>query len=367
MLIPQRTTMGTDQMKKSASDRNVLRKRGMKAWATLRIWYLPSIIAVFLAAVANAAIAAEYRQDFDFPNGTTDLGDGSIIASSTMTGGGPTAQVVGNRLRLTSNQTGSTSASFKIPSLGADATDSFAASFDFELFSGGTPADGFSFNFGAIDDAAAGSEEGFGTGMSIEFDTFDNGGGEFGHNIAVDNADVPNGYNPLVPVADGVTRTAVIRWANNAVTLSVDGEDIFTEVPTPGFSPAATDRFAFAARTGGLFEDLFIDNLVILAPVPMDVGPGDFNSDGAVDLQDYNILLANFLESFPPVESFSMGDNNGDGTVDLTDFSEFRLAFEAANPGSAAVPEPSTMMLTVLGSIVSLLACWRRRGALALA
>lgn len=319
------------------------------------------VFALAVFAVCNYGIAAEYMQDFEFADGTTDLGDGSIIASSTMTNGEPTAQVVGGRLRLTEDNTGSTSASFKIPSLGADATQSFIASFDFELFDaagGNPPADGFSFNFGPIGDGATGSEEGFGVGLSIEFDTWDNGGNEIGYNVGVNNVDVPNGFNPQDPPVDGMVHNATILWSGGAATLVVDEDIIFSGVPTVGFAPAATDRFAFAARTGGATEDLFIDNLIIQAPIPG--SPGDFNSDGAVDLLDYNLLLANFLDRFSPIESFSKGDNNRDGKVDFTDFSEFRLLFEAANPGGAAVPEPSTALLMILGATAVILALRRK-------
>lgn len=79
-----------------------------------------------------------------------------------------------------------------------------------------------------------------------------------------------------------------------------------------------------------------------------DVGvPGDFNADGSVNLDDFNILADNFLEG----TTFAQGDNNLDGDVNHLDFIEFVDLFNAANPGSASVPEPSTLLLAVMGLV----------------
>ncbi|MFU8830386.1 MAG: GC-type dockerin domain-anchored protein, partial [Phycisphaerales bacterium] len=53
--------------------------------------------------------------------------------------------------------------------------------------------------------------------------------------------------------------------------------------------------------------------------------PGDVNGDGAVDLADLNLVLANFGTNNPA------GDANGDGVVDLAD-----LNLVLANFGSTA-------------------------------
>lgn len=87
--------------------------------------------------------------------------------------------------------------------------------------------------------------------------------------------------------------------------------------------------------------------------------PGDFNSDGAVDLDDYDILRSNFLDSFSPKASFSKGDGNLDGIVDLQDFIAFREAYASA--GAAAVPEPSSLALLGLGGLAISLVVRRTR------
>jgi len=71
---------------------------------------------------------------------------------------------------------------------------------------------------------------------------------------------------------------------------------------------------------------------------------GDFNDDGAVDVADFQILLANFNTG----TTFAEGDSTFDGVVDLHDFIDFRQSFEAAAAGAASVPEPSAMILAML-------------------
>lgn len=339
------TILGTAVLFAGSIRRKFSRKQG-EIFMTADGPLVPVMLVAFLAVTAcGIASAATYEQDFEAADGTTadELGDGSLMTSNT-----GTAQVLGGRLRLTADDTGSTNANFFTPSLGADATQSWIASFDFELFDaegGNPPADGFSFNHGAIDTMANGSEEGFGTGLSVEFDTWDNGTGENGHNIAVNNLDVPGGFNPMVPLADGVTRHAEVIYGNGRATLRVDGEFIFRGVTTPGYMPADDYIFAFAARTGGATEDVFIDNLVINAPLPGT--QGDFNEDGDVNLDDYSILLGNFNQ---PGDS-TMGDTDFSFFVDLSDFNAFRMAFEAQGAGANAVPEPGTWLLLALGCL----------------
>jgi hypothetical protein len=284
--------------------------------------------------------AAEYTQSFEFSDGTLDLGDGSIIFSSNNV-----AEVVGGRLQLTRDDTGDSSANFKTPSLGADATQNWIVDFDFELFDaegGNPPADGFSFNYGPIATDATGSEEGFGVGLSVEFDTWDNGTGEDGYNVAVNGVDVPNGFNNTNVTVDGTTQHATIVWYSGAASLKIGDEIIFAGIPTPGFSPSASDIFAFAARTGGATEDLFIDNLSIQAPIPGN--PADFNQDGAVDLGDFEILVANLNSP----GDISKGDANYSFNVDIFDFVIFREAFNAENGAPAGVPEPSGLLLGMM-------------------
>jgi len=85
--------------------------------------------------------------------------------------------------------------------------------------------------------------------------------------------------------------------------------------------------------------------------------PGDANFDGAVNLQDFNILASNFgaTDRF-----WYQGDFNGDLRVNLQDFNLLASHFGQTNasPG-VTVPEPTSFAL--VSALASLLIVRRRR------
>ena len=139
--------------------------------------------------VANGCL---YFQNFDgFAADTTDVGDGSIIRDN----GVGSARTVGDALQLTQDGVGSANAEFRAPVV-AGLGGGFTVSFDYALSGGGNrPADGFSVNLGAIaDDKGLVGEEGHGTGLAVEFDTWDNEGegaaNGIGIDVSIDGGDV---------------------------------------------------------------------------------------------------------------------------------------------------------------------------------
>jgi hypothetical protein len=88
--------------------------------------------------------------------------------------------------------------------------------------------------------------------------------------------------------------------------------------------------------------------------------PGDFNNDGLVDAADYTVWRDNFGSSF---DLGGNGDETGDsaGVVDEADFALWKANFgatAAAATSAQAVPEPSSVLIAVLGVVM---ACPRRR------
>jgi hypothetical protein len=73
--------------------------------------------------------------------------------------------------------------------------------------------------------------------------------------------------------------------------------------------------------------------------------PGDANRDGRVDLTDFGRLKQFFGFAFGP----QRGDFDGDGKVDLNDFGILKTNFGRTSAAAAAVPEPATATLAVLG------------------
>ncbi len=88
--------------------------------------------------------------------------------------------------------------------------------------------------------------------------------------------------------------------------------------------------------------------------------PGDGNLNGDVEAGDYTIWANNFATSTP---AFTVGDYNGDGSVDAADYTlwanNFGMMVAAPSGPAAAVPEPSTFGLAIVGIIG--LSCYRRR------
>ena len=152
--------------------------------------------------------------------------------------------------------------SFLIDDLDAGAAISaFTATFKL-LIGGGNGADGFSFNF-ANDLPGSFGEEGAGTGLTVSFDVFDNGGGE------APAIDLKNGGTVIVSTK-GVG--ALIRQnkfidvrievkSDGTLSLSVDNQLIYTNFP--GAFTASAGQFGLGARTGGLNDNHWVDNLSI--------------------------------------------------------------------------------------------------------
>ncbi len=149
----------------------------------------------------------------------------------------------------------------------------------------------------------------------------------------------------VTPTDDDGVSNLLIRYKDRTVI-----DETIDYRPTPG-------QLVFGGRTGGAWADHHIDNISIVTDFD-DLTLGDFNSDGAINLDDYGILLSN-MNTGGQDTTFADGDINFSGTVDLDDFVEFRSEYAKANPAAAAVPEPSAALLTVFALIG--LAGFRRR------
>src|SRR4030095_10581733 len=113
-------------------------------------------------------------QAFTFANGTTTLGDNTVIAAND-----GIASVQNNALRLTASGTGSTAASFKLPDLDpGKEVQSFDVIYKLRFFASVNRADGYSLNIGNLPSDNGGGEGGFAmqNGLVIAWDTYDNGG-----------------------------------------------------------------------------------------------------------------------------------------------------------------------------------------------
>ncbi len=229
-----------------------------------------------------------YLQDFEgFPDATTDLCDGSQLGSND-----GVASIQGGQLQLSADGVGNTHSSFRIPALAGSAS-AWTMTFDYTIIDGAgavVPADGFSVAYGAIppltnptgtntNDAHGFAEEGWGTDipwLSVEVDTWDNGIGEAGVNVATNTTTHPDvTFVPGWPVRDGETRTgtATISWDGDTRTLNVAITGLanpveIVDLEIPGFTADDSYIWAFSARTGGANETVLIDNISISGKAP---------------------------------------------------------------------------------------------------
>ena len=220
------------------------------------------------------AVPRGYVQDFDgFPDGTTDLGDGSVIA-------GAAAEVVDGRLQLTKDGQGLGFSSFTIPAIGNSA-NGWTITFDYELFDGpaaNDPADGFSINYGNFNLGELGrAEEGMETiagvtdNLSFEIDTWRNGDAEQGVNIAEQTDGIKNDveFTNGVILDDGQRVEGTVEISYNPATgasFKTEGLNTnadFEDAVLTTFVGDDAFNFGISARVGGANEDVFIDNFVL--------------------------------------------------------------------------------------------------------
>ena len=112
------------------------------------------------------------------------------------------------------------------------------------------------------------------------------------------------------------------------------------------------DRFAvfFYANAGLVYRegDAYLDNISIEV---LEKRPGDANLDGKVDATDLNALALNWRSEGA---AWSQGDLTGDRNVDASDLNALALNWQSgvasAAAAPAAVPEPSSITLLLLGA-----------------
>ena len=141
----------------------------------------------------------------------------------------------------------------------------------------------------------------------------------------------------------GTTILRVGSASGPACDLTGDGSCNLADIDTlaGGGATAINDWLAGAATENG-FASAYLAS--------------DNDLDRDVDLTDFNTLAGNFN----PVGSgavFSVGDSNGDGSVNLSDYNTLAGSFDPIGYATAAaVPEPATFVLAVLGLLAAVVA-----------
>jgi hypothetical protein len=138
------------------------------------------------------------------------------------------------------------------------------------LVGGGSipPADGFSFSWSATAPTSAPTtaEDGFGGALRVAFDIYDNGG------LEAPAVELRRGTTVLatkkVPIEVLETGMAfadvLVRLERDGtVDVAYNGEVLLHNVTYPNWTALAAGKFVWAARTGGLNENHWIDDIAI--------------------------------------------------------------------------------------------------------
>jgi hypothetical protein len=160
---------------------------------------------------------------------------------------------------------------------GGQKVSAMTAAFKVRIDQGSTPpADGLSFVWGEDVGTSAFGEDGSGGGLVISLDTWDNsvapvppeapaidaafGGEQLGHTMVP--ATVLDTKGQYVPVIVRVN-------PGGKLDLSYNGQLYYQNLTMPGFTGFTGARFGFGARTGGAYENHWLDDIqigVTLAP-----------------------------------------------------------------------------------------------------
>ena len=226
---------------------------------------------------------------------STDFNSATLPAGATLAGN--SALLVGNQLQLTSAENSKTGGML-IPNPTNASSNNYQIDFDFITTTSGSssPADGFSYSYGpnvvalptgtgstvagtTVAPGATNPENGSGSALKIAFDAYTNEGNTEGI-YAMYNAPIFN----QTPTSTGVLnytnnvawRATALAGATTHVTVTINdagqlsmllnGAPYITNQQLPASyltANKATWKHAFSARTGGLNQGHFIDNLNI--------------------------------------------------------------------------------------------------------
>lgn len=204
---------------------------------------------------AAQAPAAFYKFDDGLPPGTAVYGSAMVNTNSGI-------------LELNPNSGSQQSAFLSADLAPGRVARGFLATFRARMIPGTpVPGDGFSFNWAhdLPNGPYATGEEGTGGGLTVVFDTFENGPGEAPAIEVKWNGNVVAHYDcPLGFLVTGnFVDVRIQLHSDGLLDLSYNSQDVYSRLPIPGYTPLMNTRFGFGSRTGAAWETHDIDELAL--------------------------------------------------------------------------------------------------------
>jgi hypothetical protein len=255
------------------------------------------IVVFFLFGAVLASHGGQYFQDYTsmavgsitFPDG-----DGSTLLGAQF--GAPAVwgiqDATHKEFQLTANGTALTYTAVMLRDLDpGTAIYAFSARWNSQIYRTSTnDGEGFSFNFGQLEylnssSSVSALESGYPTGLCFSVQTSQtNNPGFYVRVNGSTLAALP--YNALTQwgLLNSTRHIFEVDWSHvGGMTVRMDGQTIFTNVPTPGFDPRPGDRFVWGARTGDASsQQVRLDNIVVATGgnlVSMPMGSPFYKSD----------------------------------------------------------------------------------------
>ena len=101
---------------------------------------------------------------------------------------------------------------------------------------------------------------------------------------------------------DATPRNVAIHWDYDGLDLTFNGQVIFDNLPTPGFSPTSGNTFAYTGSVSGGAQDTFLDDVVLsttaAAPANTGVIISEFMADNSTVLEDEDMDAPDWIEIY---------------------------------------------------------------------
>ncbi len=160
--------------------------------------------------------------------------------------------------------------------------------------------------------------------------------------IPLNSLDVADGPDEVPASTGSLLRT---NFAINDIDVDGGNQGAATHAMQWVYGPNPASPFGGA-------EEVWVVGLALTEEDVVSDWPGDVNGDGHTDVADLNIIGINWQGIG---KDRATGDLTGDGNVNAQDLNELAINWQTWRDGMpAAVPEPSSVVLTIMSCFITL-------------